>query len=63
MVKHDRRDDLATMGMGDLHLGCAEEDVRHWARAAGLHVEQIRPLRTIPAAKGPALFAAVLRAC
>jgi ArsR family transcriptional regulator len=59
MVAHDREAYGHTMG--HQHLGFDEDDVRAWARAGGFGSVRYLRLRPDTQAKGPGLFAAVLR--
>ncbi len=59
MVSHDR--ESFRFQMGHEHLGFDEAAVRGWADGAGLEPSVWRRLRSDTNAKGPGLFAAVLR--
>jgi ArsR family transcriptional regulator len=59
MVSHDR--ESFRFQMGHTHLGFDESTVRGWADASGLELDDWRRLRSDTSAKGPGLFAAVLR--
>lgn len=59
MVAHERETYRQTMG--HVHLGFERADVEGWAREAGLTLTHFRRLRPDPEAKGPGLFAGVMR--
>jgi SAM-dependent methyltransferase len=60
MVAHDREEYRRTMG--HVHLGFSADDLDRMAESAGLRVRRRLILPPDPAAAGPALFLAVLRA-
>jgi ArsR family transcriptional regulator len=59
MMPHERTD--FSESMGHLWPGFDAESLAGWARAAGFATSTYHPLPADPAAKGPTLFAAVLR--
>lgn len=59
MMPHERTD--LSESMGHLWPGFDPETISTWARAAGFTASTYHPLPADPAAKGPTLFAAVLR--
>jgi len=59
MMRHDRVAWRHTMG--HRHLGFTENDVRRWADESKLTLERFARLRADTTARGPALFAAMLR--
>ena len=59
MMPHERTD--FSESMGHLWPGFDAESIATWGRAAGFASSTYHPLAADPAAKGPTLFAAVLR--
>jgi len=59
MMPHDRTDFIESMG--HLWPGFDAESISAWGRDAGFASVSYHPLSADPAAKGPTLFAAVLR--
>jgi ArsR family transcriptional regulator len=59
MVAHNRESYRHTMG--HQHLGFDREQVESWTEGTQLKLQQYRPLRADPDAKGPGLFVATLR--
>jgi ArsR family transcriptional regulator len=59
MMPHDRREFRETMG--HVWQGFSAEQVKRWGDDAGFREIRVHPLPPLPNAKGPGLFAAVLR--
>ncbi len=60
MLAHDREEFRRTMG--HRHRGFSADQLGAWGAAAGLDLDHFQPLPPDPAAQGPGLFVAVLRA-